>query len=483
MEVYSNLSLQILNNNKDIKYYYDEYLSFNNSISNKIKIIHIDYYFKPIFEIKLIKHFLEKFKDSSELYLITNNLNNFQVINQGNLLLNLIQSYKLTYISLESVLGTSYMEDCSIKNLKEFQFPYNYIQQKKLKDLYNKIYANNKLPKIKVICVDFDNTLFEGVIGELDSIDDVFKNSAPIFYIFHQFLKKIKQSGVLLCLVTKNNQSEIELFFKKNKTPLKLEDFIIIESNWDKKSINIDKISNQLNLDTNTFLFIDDSDFELEEVRSNIPGIRTIKFIKDFKYFKEQFLNNSLFNKKNITAEDLNKTSLYKEEFKRKSQFKKTNLIDDKFNLDLFKLLKIELDFKINNDIDLERVSQMSEKTNQFNLNKLELTKEDLLKLIKQGYNIYTCNSKDKYGDYGVIGYMIFNKSNQIFNYVISCRALSRHIEFKFLDYCIKKQKIKNDLTIFFKKTKRNQPANLFLNLLKEYYGEKNKIIRIKNVN
>ena len=97
MEVYSNLSLQILNNNKDIKYYYDEYLSFNNSISNKIKIIHIDYYFKPIFEIKLIKHFLEKFKDSSELYLITNNLNNFQVINQGNLLLNLIQSYKLKF--------------------------------------------------------------------------------------------------------------------------------------------------------------------------------------------------------------------------------------------------------------------------------------------------------------------------------------------------------------------------------------------------
>ena len=121
-----------------------------------------------------------------------------------------------------------------------------------------------------------------------------------------------------------------------------------------------------------------------------------------------------------MTKEDISKTALYKEEFKRKSQLKNTNLIDDKFNLSLFKLLKIQLSFKINSDIDFERVSQMSEKTNQFNLNKLELTKQDLLRLIKQGHNIYLCSSKDKYGDYGIIGYIIFNKSNQILNYVTS---------------------------------------------------------------
>ena len=85
MEVYSNISLQILSHN-NVKYYYDEYFSFNNSITNDIKIIHIDYYFKPIFEIELIKIFLEKFKNSSDIYLITNNLNNFQIRNQSDLL-------------------------------------------------------------------------------------------------------------------------------------------------------------------------------------------------------------------------------------------------------------------------------------------------------------------------------------------------------------------------------------------------------------
>ena len=481
MEVYSNISLQILNHN-NVKYYYDEYFSFNNSITNDTKIIHIDYYFKPIFEMELIKIFLEKFKNSSDIYLITNNLNNFQIRNQSDLLFDLIKFYNLTYISLESVLGSKYMKDCSIKNLTEFQFPYNYIQQKKLRDLHKKIYSHNKFPKIKVICIDFDNTLFEGVIGELNSFEDIFKNSAPIFLIFHEFLKKIKQSGLLLCLVTKNNLSEIKLFFEKNKMPLQIEDFLIVKSNWNKKSISIEEISIQLNIDTNTFLFIDDSDFELEEVSQNISNIRTIKFINDFEYFEAQFLNNPLFYKNKLTKEDISKTALYKEEFKRKSQLKNTNLIDDKFNLSLFKLLKIQLSFKINSDIDFERVSQMSEKTNQFNLNKLELTKEDLLRLIKQGHNIYSCSSKDKYGDYGIIGYIIFNKSNQILNYVISCRALSRHIEYKFLDYCINMQKITKSITFFFKKTERNQPANLFLKSLEEYYEEKNKVIRIENI-
>ena len=481
MEVYSNISLQILNHN-NVKYYYDEYFSFNNSINNDTKIIHIDYYFKPIFEMELMKFFLEKFKDSSNIYLITNNLNNFQIRNQSDLLFDLIKFYNLTYISLESVLGSKYIEDCSIKNLTEFQFPYNYIQQKKLRDLYNKIYLYNKFPKIKVICVDFDNTLFEGVIGELNSFEDIFKNSAPIFHIFHEFLKKIKESGLLLCLVTKNNLQNIQFFLKKNKMPLRIEDFLFIKSNWHKKSISIKEIAVQLNINTDTFLFIDDSDFELEEVSQNISDIRVIKFIKDFEYFEAQFLNNPLFYKKNLTKEDINKTVLYEEEFKRKSQLKNTNLIDDKFNLSLFKLFKIQLSFKINSDIDFERVSQMSEKTNQFNLNKLELTKEGLFRLIKQGHNIYSCSSKDKYGDYGIIGYIIFNKSNQILNYVISCRALSRNIEYKFLDYCIDKQKITNNITFFFKKTERNEPANLFLTSLNEYYEEKNKVIRIKNV-
>ena len=113
--------------------------------------------------------------------------------------------------------------------------------------------------------------------------------------------------------------------------PLQIEDFLIVKSNWNKKSISIEEISIQLNIDTNTFLFIDDSDFELEEVSQNISNIRTIKFINDFEYFEAQFLNNPLFYKNKLTKEDISKTALYKEEFKRKSQLKNTNLIDDKF--------------------------------------------------------------------------------------------------------------------------------------------------------
>jgi len=481
LEVYSNLSLQILSKDDNIKYYYDEYLSFSNNINDNIKVIHIDNYFKPILDIELLKNCIEKFKESSNIYLITNDLNHFQLKNKSDLFFELINNFKLNYISIESILGSDYFEDCSVKNLIEFQFPYNYTQQKKINELYKRIFKLERLPRVKVICVDFDNTLFEGVIGELNSNYDVFKNSKSIFYVFHEFLKKLKNSGFLLCLVTKNNHSDIELFFKKNKMPLQIEDFIVIKANWNNKSMNINDISDSLSLDTNTFLFIDDSDFEIEEVNINVPNIRTIKFVNDIEHFKEHFLNNPLFFKGSITDEDINKTSIYKEEFKRKSKMKKAKIIDDEYNLSLFNLLEIELQFKKNNEIDIQRVIQMSEKTNQFNFNKLKLNKSDILKFLKQGYDIFTCSSKDKYGDYGVIGYIIFNESNQILNYVISCRALSRHIEYKFLDYCIKKQKIKN-LTFFFKKTERNKPASLFLNSLKEYYEGKDKVIRIKNL-
>ena len=130
MEVYSNLSLQILSKDNDIKYYYDEYLSFSNNINDNIKVIHIDNYFKPILDIEILKNCLEKFKESSNIFLITNDLNHFQLKNKSDLIFELINNFKLNYISIESILGSDYFEDCSLKNLIEFQFPYSYTQKK-----------------------------------------------------------------------------------------------------------------------------------------------------------------------------------------------------------------------------------------------------------------------------------------------------------------------------------------------------------------
>jgi FkbH-like protein len=316
----------------------------------------------------------------------------------------------------------------------------------------------------KVIVLDCDNTLWGGVVGE-DGFDgiQINKNAKGILYLhFQLFIKQKMKEGFLLAICSKNNENDVKEVFDKKNMPLQWADFVSVRINWDTKVQNLKSIAEELNLGLESFIFIDDSDFEVQSVKEFLPQISTFQMTNiydDFINLKEAFV----FKKKRILAEDLKKSEDYKIEAQRKQL--QTQVVDLE---DYIKSLNIQATYFLNEKSHIERYAQMTEKTNQFNFNKEIFDVKALEQYIADGNLVYGLSVTDRFGDYGIIALILVDvqqdKAN-LRNYLMSCRALGRKIEFNFWNYV--KQDIQNKGLIFneihFKKTEKNQPAQIFL--------------------
>jgi FkbH-like protein len=318
----------------------------------------------------------------------------------------------------------------------------------------------------KVIIVDCDNTLWNGIVGE-DGIENIYCDKTEkgiIHFEFQKFLKQKLQDGFLICISSKNNFNDVKEVFDKKNMPLKFEDFIKVKIDWRNKIEHIKELSQELNLGIESFIFIDDSEFEINLVKSYYPEISAIKFPKSYKEFI-CMLDRNEFKKKFILEEDKNKFQQYVSELRREEL--KQNVKDfDQY----IKALNIKMDVKINDITHIDRLSQLTEKTNQFNFNKVKFSPLELKEMIESNnWLIYSLRVSDIYGDYGIVGLIIIellhNEKKAILeNYILSCRALGRKIEYDFFDSVI------NDLyskgykitEIKFKETEKNKPAQTF---------------------
>jgi len=315
----------------------------------------------------------------------------------------------------------------------------------------------------KVIVLDCDNTLWNGIVGE-DGIDNIFcdKNSKGlIFYHFQSFLKKRKEDGFLLCLCSKNNTNDVEEAFQRKNMPLKWDDFIIKKVNWNEKSQNISEISKELNLGEDSLIFIDDNNFEINIVRE-FTKVNSIFLFKNDYDFLLEITSQYTFRRKQILSDDKTKTNQYQVEVLRKEEKSRYNNIDD-----FVESLSIKMKIFLNDHSDINRLSQMTEKTNQFNFNKKPFTKQQLETWMNTNL-VYSLKVSDKYGDYGTVGLMLISveeKKATIENYLLSCRVLGKKIEQKFLltieDYLLQNGIIINK--IYFKESEKNLPAKTFI--------------------
>ena len=159
---------------------------------------------------------------------------------------------------------------------------------------------------------------------------------------------------------------------------------------------------------------------------------------------------------------------MYKQEFKRENKKNSTNNLDQ-----YLKELKIILKIKINSSDNLDRISQLTQKVNQFNSTSLRMSKQDVKNFIKNKNNfVFQVEAKDIYGDYGIIGlaFVEFKKDKEakISNFLFSCRAIGREIEDYFLYNVINfiNQKKKNKIFLYFQFNEKNKVA-------KEYFVNK----------
>jgi FkbH-like protein len=294
-------------------------------------------------------------------------------------------------------------------------------------DLINALQGKFK----KCVILDLDNTTWGGIIGD-DGMENIQIGSLGIGKAFSEFqywIRKLKNRGIIVAVCSKNTESIAKEPFEKHPDMvLRLGDIAVFVANWDNKADNIRQIKDILNIGYDAMVFLDDSAFERNIVRENIPEITVPELPEDPADYLEFLYGLNLFETASHSKEDEERTKLYQIAAQRtQMQQKFTN--EDEFLQGLDMVSMIEPFNKFNTP----RVAQLSQRSNQFNLRTVRYTEEEIRKIASsEDYFTFSFTLADKFGDHGMICAIILKKEEDgvfIDTWFMSCRVLKRGME------------------------------------------------------
>ena len=283
----------------------------------------------------------------------------------------------------------------------------------------------------KCVILDLDNTIWGGVVGDdgLDGIEIGNLGIGKAFSKFQTWLKELSKRGIILTVCSKNTDFVAkEPFFNHPEMILKLDDIALFVANWENKADNIRFIQRQLNISFDSMVFIDDNPAEREIVRCNLPEILVPEMPSDPCDYLPYLINMNIFETTTYSSNDQLRTKQYIDEIKRQEDLiNHTNM--DEF-LDSLSMKIIIQSF---NEKNFERISQLTLRSNQFNLTTKRYNVSDIsLMSISPKYLTYSVNLSDKFGDNGLISVIIlqiFENIVEIDTWLMSCRVLNRGVE------------------------------------------------------
>jgi FkbH-like protein len=349
----------------------------------------------------------------------------------------------------------------------------------------------------KCLVLDLDNTIWGGILGEDGNEGIKLGNSFPgnIYQTFQKMLLEASKSGVLLTIVSKNNEDEVWEAFETNPDMiLKKNHFAAWRINWNDKATNIKEIAEELNIGTDSFVFIDDSPVERNWILQALPDVVVPDFPQSqyqlIKFFQDIY--NSYFQIYEPSNEDLEKLLQYKQNsLRQQSQLRFTKIEDYIASLDT-QIFIAEAD-----NFTIPRIAQLTQKTNQFNLTTHRYTESDISGFISSGHKVYSISVTDKFGDNGITAVCIIKKvssvSIEIDTYLLSCRILGRYIEYAIIKKLLNiafDNKINEVYASYFPSAKNSQTSQFYDTLgfkivedlsFKKYYLKMNKHFDIES--
>ena len=320
----------------------------------------------------------------------------------------------------------------------------------------------------KLLILDLDDTLWGGIVG-----DDGWKNLRlgghdPVgeaFVDFQQAIKSLSKRGIVLGIVSKNEESiALEAIKSHPEMILHIEDFAGWKINWNDKAQNIVELTRQLNLVLSSVVFIDDNPVERERIRKALPEIFVPEWPKDKMLYREALTKLRCFDTTAISKEDSKRAQMYAEERQRK-ELSRTISSPDEFLKSLEVRITIESLLKEN----LTRATQLLNKTNQMNLTTRRLSEEEFWEWACQpNHKVWTARVSDKFGDSGLVGLLsldIEKESGTILDFVLSCRVFGRKVEDTMLSIAIQYAKELNLQEVYarYLPTPKNKPTLYFL--------------------
>lgn len=299
----------------------------------------------------------------------------------------------------------------------------------------------------KCLILDLDNTIWGGVVG-----DDGWENIqvghglgiGKAFSEFQQWIKKLKNRGIIICICSKNDEDKAKEPFEKNpEMILKLDDISVFVANWENKADNIRTIQSILNIGFDSMVFLDDNPFERNMVRENVPGVTVPELPEDPGDYLEFLYTQNLFETSSYSSADKDRTKQYQVEAQRVATAKKfTN------EADFLQSLEMVSEVSGFTSFNTPRVAQLSQRSNQFNLRTIRYTEDQIIAIEKdpkqQGFAF---TLEDKFGDNGLIAVVILQEKDSdtlfIDTWFMSCRVLKRGMENFTLNTIVKYAKSK----------------------------------------
>lgn len=285
----------------------------------------------------------------------------------------------------------------------------------------------------KCLILDLDNTVWGGVVG-----DDGWENIqvghglgiGKAFTEFQEWVKKLKNRGIIIAVCSKNDEDKAKEPFEKNpEMVLRLDDIAVFVANRENKADNIRTIQQILNIGFDSMVFLDDNPVERAIVRENVPGICVPELPEDPGDYLEYLYSLNLFETASYSSGDKDRTIQYQTEAKRVQAAQKfTNEADFLKSLNMVSVVEGFTSF------NTPRVAQLSQRSNQFNLRTVRYTDGEIAALgASDNHACFSFTLEDKFGDNGLICVIIMEKSDEktlfIDTWFMSCRVLKRGME------------------------------------------------------
>ncbi len=356
---------------------------------------------------------------------------NLRKINLG--LMDLSRELKNLYISdinlLQSSYGLERSFDAKLYITADMIFSLDFlpVAAKNIVDIILSLTGKSK----KCLILDLDNTLWGGIIGD-DGVENIQIGELGIgkaYSELQQWAKQLKNRGIILAVCSKNDHDTAKGAFDNHPDMvLKYEDFAVFQANWDNKADNIKQIQEFLNIGFDSMVFLDDNPFERNLVKSFLPEITIPDLPEDPAEYLNYLGKLNLFETSSYSEEDAQRSDQYRVEFQR-SQVKKAFANEDEY----LASLEMVSECKPFDSFSVPRVSQLTQRSNQFNLRTQRYSESDVQKITESDeYITRSFTLEDKFGHNGLISLIIMKKQPQglfIDTWIMSCRVLKRTME------------------------------------------------------
>jgi FkbH-like protein len=337
--------------------------------------------------------------------------------------------YVLDYAELMARFGRLGWKD-DFKRLT-MSLPLSFASLNHLADEYMRFLRPLSGKVCKAIAVDFDNTLWGGVIGE-DGIDGIklgpeYPGSA--YVELQRTLLDLHARGILLCACSKNNPADAMAVLENHPAMLLRPDrFAAMEINWDDKATNLRRIAATLNISLDAIALLDDNPSEREWVREQLPEVHVLDLPREAVAYADAVRNSPVFERLSLSDEDRTRTRQYAEQQQRAAVASNAASVEE-----FLASLEMVATFRDLDPRTLPRVSQLTLKTNQFNLTTRRYAEAELAGMARDGaVTVRSLQLEDRFGDNGIVGVLITRARGdawEIDTLLLSCRVIGRTVE------------------------------------------------------